>query len=495
MRRHHAVRLAALALVAVTASGALRPATADPGQFAGRPDEPTHRRIVFPIAGGASYSDTWHAPRSGGRLHKGQDLFAPKMRQIVAVADGRVSWLRIEEEGVLSGRMLTLTDEDGWSYRYIHLNNDNPGTDDGAAPRHLTVLDGIDVGTRVKAGQPLGYVGDSGNAEGTAPHIHFEMLTPSGEQFNPMPSLAVSQGRPYSNLCRFNSNPKPAPSARSGPGYYVLDQAGGVFGFGHAPYKGSVPGLRAAATPVGPATLVGMAPTRSGRGYWMVDDVGGVFAFGNASFKGSVPALRAAGHRIGQATIVDLVPTASGGGYWLVDDAGGVFAFGDAPYLGSVPELRGAGHRIGLSTVVSMVPTPSGKGYWMLDEVGGVFTFGDARYYGSVPGLRAEGRSIGPSTVVAMAPTRSGHGYWMVDRSGGVFGFGDARYYGSVPGVGLCRTAPVSAFGASATGRGYWMVGEDGRVWTFGDARYLGGVDRLPTGRARVVDLDVTPSA
>lgn len=117
---------------------------------------------------GSSYGDY----RSGGRRHKGNDLLAPRMTEVYAVADGVVIHIGTSR---LSGRNLRIEHSDGWTSHYVHLNNDNPGTDDGDAPWSLTVAPGVEVGTEVEQGQLVGWVGDSGNAERTTPHTHFEL--------------------------------------------------------------------------------------------------------------------------------------------------------------------------------------------------------------------------------------------------------------------------------------------------------------------------------
>jgi murein DD-endopeptidase MepM/ murein hydrolase activator NlpD len=172
--------LGALAAVALLAA----PASASPGI--------TPPPITFPVEGKVSFVDTFGAPRSGGRTHAGQDIMAPKMAKALAAADGVVSALRHDSSG-LSGNSLTITGDDGWKYVYIHLNNDRPGTDDGANLYDQAFGPGIRRGVRVTAGQHVGYVGDSGNAEDTAPHLHFEMHAPDGTVINPYISLMNAQ--------------------------------------------------------------------------------------------------------------------------------------------------------------------------------------------------------------------------------------------------------------------------------------------------------------
>lgn len=153
---------------------------------AGEAQMPDHT-IVFPVAGEVDWTDTYGAPRSGGRTHEGQDLLGDKMQQLVATDDGEITYLK--RDGALAGHMLQLTAEDGWVYTYLHLNNDTPGTDDGLATDEHVFGPGIELGAEVEAGQLLGYLGDSGNAEGTPPHLHFEMETPDGVTVNAAPAL------------------------------------------------------------------------------------------------------------------------------------------------------------------------------------------------------------------------------------------------------------------------------------------------------------------
>lgn len=132
-----------------------------------------------------SFSDSWGDPRSGGRRHKGADLKAPKMTEVYAFADGVVAHVRHSR---LAGRYVIIEHANGWETRYMHLNNDSPGTNNGRAPWSLTVASWIRPGARVRAGQLIGWSGNSGNAETSAPHTHFELHF-QGRQVNPYPHL------------------------------------------------------------------------------------------------------------------------------------------------------------------------------------------------------------------------------------------------------------------------------------------------------------------
>lgn len=143
--------------------------------------------MVFPIAGPVEFENTWGNARSGGRRHRGTDLMADKMVPVVAVADGVVDW--VHDGGRKDCCALGIEHDDGWQSWYIHMNNDTPGTDDGQG---WGFAPGIDEGVRVSAGQLIGWVGDSGNAEHTPPHIHFELHRPDGTAINPYASLLAA---------------------------------------------------------------------------------------------------------------------------------------------------------------------------------------------------------------------------------------------------------------------------------------------------------------
>jgi hypothetical protein len=151
--------------------------------------------MFFPVLAGATYSDTFLACRDGcRRKHLGQDLFAPKLRPVVATFDATVTYLRTGRP--TAGNLLSIASPDGWTTNYLHLNNDSPGTDDGIATPELTFADGLRPGARVRAGQLLGWVGDSGNAEQVSPHLHFELRKGdawNGMVHNPLASLDLAE--------------------------------------------------------------------------------------------------------------------------------------------------------------------------------------------------------------------------------------------------------------------------------------------------------------
>jgi murein DD-endopeptidase MepM/ murein hydrolase activator NlpD len=137
------------------------------------------------------FSNDWGAGRSGGRRHRGTDVFSEKLTPVVAVADGFVERIR---KGRRAGWYVKLRHADDWTTYYMHLNNDTPGTDDQRNDRNLAIVEGLEVGDFVAAGEVIAYVGDSGNAEGTRPHTHFE-LHRRGRAVNPFPYLDAAWQR------------------------------------------------------------------------------------------------------------------------------------------------------------------------------------------------------------------------------------------------------------------------------------------------------------
>ena len=118
------------------------------------------------------FIDSWGFPRSGGRSHQGTDIMGPMGSPVYAFTDGVVSR---HSNSRLGGISLYLRGDDGQTYFYAHLQ--------GYAPAGA-------VGNRVEAGEHIAYNGNSGNARGGAPHIHFERHPGGGAPVNPYPWLA-----------------------------------------------------------------------------------------------------------------------------------------------------------------------------------------------------------------------------------------------------------------------------------------------------------------
>lgn len=158
--------------------------------------------IIFPVLGGGRYSNDFDAARANGS-HRATDIFAPKMTPLVAATDGVISFVAYPQPNY--GFAVLIKGDDGFTYHYLHLNNDTPGTDDGAGNPMYAYAPDIERGNRVKHGQLIGWVGDSGNAENTAPHLHFEIEASNGERINPYNFLVnhapvISQPNEYPQL-------------------------------------------------------------------------------------------------------------------------------------------------------------------------------------------------------------------------------------------------------------------------------------------------------
>jgi len=115
-------------------------------------------------------ADTWGAPRGVGRHHEGQDIFAAKGTPILSATNGFI--YKIGENN-LGGQTVSVIGSGGRIYYYAHLDS---------------YAKGIAVGDRVSKRTVLGYVGTTGNAQGTPPHLHFGIYTWTGA-INPLPLL------------------------------------------------------------------------------------------------------------------------------------------------------------------------------------------------------------------------------------------------------------------------------------------------------------------
>jgi peptidoglycan LD-endopeptidase LytH len=116
-------------------------------------------------------SDTWQAPRGTDRKHQGQDIFAAKGTPILSATNGYVYKIG---DNKLGGQTVSVIGAGGRVYYYAHLDKYAPD---------------LEVGDQVTTRTVLGYVGTTGNAQGTPPHLHFGIYTMSGA-INPLPLLS-----------------------------------------------------------------------------------------------------------------------------------------------------------------------------------------------------------------------------------------------------------------------------------------------------------------
>ena len=180
-------------------------AAASPGAAATPASVPP---LIFPVVGSATYTNDFGDARGSGG-HQGNDLMAPKRSVAVAVEAGTVKFHTTSSR---AGCMLYLYGRSGTTYLYIHLNNDlTRGNDNtGKCVAGVAFAPGLKSGAKVAAGQPVGFVGDSGDADGGSSHLHFEVHPGGGAAVSPYPYLrrakkllfAVTPGKPFTAALR-----------------------------------------------------------------------------------------------------------------------------------------------------------------------------------------------------------------------------------------------------------------------------------------------------
>src|SRR5439155_25994430 len=127
--------------------------------------------LIFPVAGPTTYIDDFGQARAGGP-HQGNDLLATKKTPVVAVEPGKVKFWTTSAS---AGCMLYLYGVSGTMYEYIHLNNDLTMRNDNKGKCVQGIAYAVPDGTPVAAGQVIGYLGDSGDANGIHSHLHCEV--------------------------------------------------------------------------------------------------------------------------------------------------------------------------------------------------------------------------------------------------------------------------------------------------------------------------------
>ena len=138
--------------------------------------QPPPTWLVVPVQGvrARQIADTFGAPRGASRRHAGVDIFGKRGTPVLSATAGVVASIR---EGGLGGRQVWILGPAGERHYYAHLQDWRPGLEEGQI---------------VPAGTVLGFVGDSGNAKGTPPHLHYGIYGKDGA-YDPLPLLRATR--------------------------------------------------------------------------------------------------------------------------------------------------------------------------------------------------------------------------------------------------------------------------------------------------------------
>jgi murein DD-endopeptidase MepM/ murein hydrolase activator NlpD len=133
--------------------------------------------LLIPVKGAQvrQVANTWHAPRPGGRLHEGQDIFAPRGTPVLSATSGVVIGIGQRD---LGGQTVAIVGGGGRTYYYAHLDR---------------YAEGLGVGDTVTTNTVIGYVGNTGNARTASPHLHFGVFGRRGA-VDPLPLLRDRDG-------------------------------------------------------------------------------------------------------------------------------------------------------------------------------------------------------------------------------------------------------------------------------------------------------------
>ena len=144
--------------------------------------------LVFPVLGEATYTDDFGDAARPGRATRATTSWRRAARSRWPPKPGTVKFHTTSSR---AGCMLYLEGESGTEYLYIHLNNDLTSENDnqGECVPGVAYTKGLKSGAKVLAGEPIGYVGDSGDANGIHPHLHFEVHPNGGGAVSPYPYL------------------------------------------------------------------------------------------------------------------------------------------------------------------------------------------------------------------------------------------------------------------------------------------------------------------
>lgn len=189
-------------LLGVGAPAAARAADDEPPSFSawsagGSTDYTQVVDLTYPTAQGTTYGDDYGDARGSTRAHRAIDMFGVMGEKVYAAQAGTILWMPGQDPATkhaTAGYGMQIRGTDGRVYAYYHLGPDGGGPSSALA-------EGLRTGDTVARGQHLGYLGDSGNAAGGSPHLHFEIhddnvTDPYGtNRINPYNSLVAAEAR------------------------------------------------------------------------------------------------------------------------------------------------------------------------------------------------------------------------------------------------------------------------------------------------------------
>jgi murein DD-endopeptidase MepM/ murein hydrolase activator NlpD len=178
VKAHRPTARSLLLALAAFAALAAPAAAKEAARGDGVPDQ-----LIFPVIGKVAFTDDFGDARWQGG-HPGNDILADRKAPVIAVEAGKIAFWTTSAS---AGCMLYLYGKSGTTYQYIHLNNDLTMRNDnrGSCVPGTSYAPGLVDGQSVRAGELIGFVGDSGDADGIHPHLHFEIHPGGGRPVSP----------------------------------------------------------------------------------------------------------------------------------------------------------------------------------------------------------------------------------------------------------------------------------------------------------------------
>jgi murein DD-endopeptidase MepM/ murein hydrolase activator NlpD len=226
---------------------------------------------------------------------------------------------------------------------------------------------------------------------------------------------------------------------RDGQGYALVSDAGEVYAYGTAQYRGNPVGFT--------GKIVGISLTGDGLGYATISSAGQVYAYGTVIYRGNPAGFT--------GNITGISVTADGQGYVAISEFGQVYAYGTVAYRGNPTGFTG--RMVGISV------TADGQGYVAISDHGQVYAY-NVPYRGNPTGYSG--------SIAGVSVTPNGQGYVAISSQGQVYAY-NAGYFGNPSGY----TGAIAGVAVTENGQGYAAMSSIGQVYAYGNVRYRGNGD------------------